>query len=137
MRRMLLILFSLLLLQCTASAESRLESAIAAANRNNLESFQSFLDKDSRALIKKIEQESKFLDPEWTFLEGRLEQLLKGAKIASTEEVSGSSVRVQLSGAESEIKTLWMLKTGSGLFPEWEVHLLSSPEIFNSLRITN
>jgi len=82
-----------------------------------------------------VHDESKFLDSEWTFMEGRIERLLKGAKIASTEEISGSAIRVKLSGAEFGLESLWMLKTGSGLFPEWEVHLLSSPELFNSLRM--
>ncbi len=134
MPRLISALLTFSLLSCTASAESRLESAIEAANKNNSNTFLSYLDKDSRDFVDRVHEEARFLDPEWTFLEGRIEQLLKGAEIASTEEISGSAIRVKLSGAESELRSLWMLKTGSGLFPEWEVHLLSSPELFNSLR---
>ena len=135
MFRFVPLLFALLFVGCNASAESRLESAISAADKNKAEVFRGFLDENSRTLLDQLKKEAKFLDDEWIFMDGAPHQLLQGAKIISSEQISGSTVRVKIGGTESGIETLWMLKTGSSLFPEWEVHLLSSPELFSHLRL--
>jgi len=135
MHRLSIICVCALFWGCVPSAEAVVNTAIEAANQDNLNAFKETLDKQSADFVDRAKLAGETLPPDWIWMEGTPWRLLAGATVTSKDEVSDHVTRFTLSSPSSDVSELWVLKSDDGLFPSWQIHLLGSRGLITPLRI--
>ena len=135
MKSLIFICLCLTILGCRPSAESRVLSAIEAADQDDLNAFIKTLDANSAEFVTRAIKAGESLPQDWTWMEGSPWRVLAGSTIVSKEEIDNKVARFTLSSPSSEIKAIWVLKADEGLVPEWKIHLMGSKGLTTPLRL--